>query len=280
MKEKLIIGAILLTSMVFSQQLVLDYQIGNFSKAESFSLAQNQFIYVTDSETNEIYKLDLTGNVLKSLGGYGWSESAFDSPVDIFASTLNVYVTDKNNDRVQFFDKDLNYISQFGSDRIDNYQYEFRYPTSAVISPLGDLFILDSDNSRILKFDLNGNFSLEVGNYDAGNFSLSNPIKFDISSDLRLFVLDEGEIKIFDQFGGGLTKIKIEEGAKNIQLSMNAATISYEKKILLLDPQKSLTHFEKYKLDEDSPIMDSFVFRNQLFVLTENYISVYKLPKE
>lgn len=170
MKEKLIIGAFLLTSLVFSQELVLDYQIGNFSKAESFSLAQNQFIYVTDSETNEVYKLDLSGNILKFIGGYGWSESAFDSPVDIFASTLNVYVTDKNNDRVQFFDKDLNYISQFGSDRIDNYQYEFRYPTSAVISPLGDLFILDSDNSRILKFDLNGNFSLEVGNYDAGNF--------------------------------------------------------------------------------------------------------------
>ncbi len=59
---------------------------------------------------NEIVKLDTLNNALKSIGGYGWSNSTFDEPVDIYATDLRVYVTDKNNNRVQVFDKDLNFL--------------------------------------------------------------------------------------------------------------------------------------------------------------------------
>ncbi|MDZ7766897.1 MAG: NHL repeat-containing protein [Melioribacteraceae bacterium] len=140
-----------------------------FPAALTFQSHQTNIIYVTDIERNEIYKLDFEGNVLNFIGGYGWNPATFDEPVHIFASTLSVYVTDKNNDRIQYFDKDLNYLSQLRSDDLRG-EYSFRYPTSAVVSPVGDLFVLDSDNSRILKFDLNGNFTTEIGSYDAGSF--------------------------------------------------------------------------------------------------------------
>ena len=221
----------------------------------------------------------MKGNVIKFIGGYGWSESAFDNPTDIFATTLNVYVTDKNNDRIQFFDKDLNFISQFGSDRIDDQQYSFRYPTAAVISVLGDLFILDSDNSRILKFNLSGKFSLEIGNYDAGSFALNEPTKFDISSDLRLFVLDGSNITVFDQFGGGLAKMDIGEGANNIQISENIISASFNNKVALFDLISPEKGFTEYQLEEESTIKDALVYKKQLYVLTEHLISIYDLPK-
>lgn len=261
-----------------AQQPILSHQIGDFSSSEAFSISQSGFIYVTDSEKDEVYKLGLNGEVLKYIGGYGWSQSTFDNPIDIFATTLNVYVTDENNDRIQFFDKDLNFISQFSSSDISNPQYDFRYPTSAVISPLGDLFILDSDNSRILKFDLNGNFSLEIGNYDAGSFALSNPLKFDISSDSKLFVLDGNEIKLFDQFGGGLHKFGIDSGAVNLHIQSDVLSISYPHKIKLFNLRNKERNMVDYVFDKQDEIKDAFVYKKQLFVLTENSILIYNLP--
>lgn len=270
---------LLLVSNVEAQFLSLSRQIGDFVNAEAFSISDNRFIYVTDSETNEVYKLTMTGEVTQFIGGYGWSEGAFDNPVDIFAGTLNVYVTDKNNDRIQFLDKDLNYISEFSSRRIDNPQYGFRYPTSAVISPIGDLFILDSDNSRILKFDFSGKFSLEIGSYDAGSFMLNNPIKFDISSDSRLFVLDDDEIKVFDQFGGGLNRIKIKSRAKNLHIKSDIICLTYTDSVELLNLQNPSQGFITYTIDNDNTLKDAFVYQDQLFVLTEKMISIYNLQK-
>ncbi len=283
MLNKFIIAAIFyfsFNSALFAQKPILSHQIGQFTNAEAFSISQNQFIYVTDTEKNEIYKLDLNGNVKKFIGGYGWSEGSFDNPVDIFATTLNVYVTDMNNDRVQFLDKDLNFISQFNSDRIENPQYHFRYPTDALISQLGDLFILDSDNSRILKFNLNGNFSLEIGNYDAGSFALNKPTKFDISSDLRLFVLDENTIIVFDQFGGGLNKLPINQDAVNLQIEDSFICLTYPDKIAVLNLKSPEKGFSNYFLDLYDSMKDSFVYKDQLFVLTEKTISIYNLPKQ
>lgn len=278
-----VITALILIAVLFSnlqsQPLVLKGQIGEFISAEAFSISDNRFIYVTDSETNEVYKLTMSGEVTQYIGGYGWSEGAFDNPVDIFAGTLNVYVTDKNNDRIQFLDKDLNYISEFSSRRIDNPQYGFRYPTSAVISPIGDLFILDSDNSRILKFDFSGKFSLEIGSYDAGSFMLNSPIKFDISSDSRLFVLDDDEIKVFDQFGGGLNRIKIKSRAKNLHIKSDIICLTYNDSVELLDLQNPSKGFINYTIDSENILKDGFVFQDQLFILTEKMISIYNLPK-
>lgn len=278
-KMKISFTIILLLSVNLSaQQLVLHSQIGDFINAAAFSISDNRFLYVTDSETNEVYKLTMSGEITKFIGGYGWSDGAFDTPVDIFASTLNVYVTDKNNDRIQFLDKDLNFISEFNSKRIDNPQYGFRYPTSAVISPIGDLFILDSDNSRILKFDLSGKFSLEIGSYDAGSFALNNPTKFDISSDSRLFVLDIDEIKVFDQFGGGLNKIKISERANNIHIKSDILCLTYTNSVELLNLQNPGQGFIEYVIDESHILKDAFIYNDQLFVLTDKFISIYNLP--
>ena len=269
---------IIITIPIFAQQPILSHQIGSFVNAEAFSISQSGFIYVTDSETNEIYKLDFNGAVLKYIGGYGWSQSSFDNPVDIFATTLNVYVTDENNDRVQFFDKDLNFISVFSSQNIANPEYDFRYPTSAVVSPLGDLFILDSDNSRILKFDLNGNFSVEIGSYDAGSFALRNPTKFDISSDSKLFVLDGNEIKLFDQFGGGLHKFEIDSGAVNLQVESDVLCIAYPHKVKLFNLLNNERNMVDYLLDKSERVKDALVYKKQLYVLTANTILVYNLP--
>ena len=167
--------------MNYSQGFIYSSSIGKFKDASSFCITSAGFIYVTDSGTNEVYKLDTLGNVLKYAGGYGWDDGMFDNPSDVYANPLSVYVCDKNNHRVERFDKDLNYIWQLNTRNSDTTGQRFGYPLGCAVSRQGDLYILDSENKRIVKFDLFGNFALNFGGYDAGIYSLVNPKKIAVS---------------------------------------------------------------------------------------------------
>ena len=73
---------------------------GDFTEATSFAINPAGFIYVTDAGENELIKLDTLGNVLIKRGGYGWTNATFDNPVHVFAQTLRIAVSDKNNHRI------------------------------------------------------------------------------------------------------------------------------------------------------------------------------------
>ena len=90
---------------VHSQTFVYQGSIGSFKNASAFYITSAGYLYVTDKNSDEVYKLDTLGNKLKDTGGYGWTEATFDQPSDVFATPLNVYVSDKNNHRIQRFDK-------------------------------------------------------------------------------------------------------------------------------------------------------------------------------
>ena len=110
MIRTLVFYIILITQFSSSaQQFELVGEIGEFENASSFFINQTGFIFISDIQRNEISKYDTAGNKIISIGGYGWNESSFDEPVDIYATTLDVYVTDMNNHRIQIFDKLANY---------------------------------------------------------------------------------------------------------------------------------------------------------------------------
>ena len=268
---------------ILGQKFNFAGEIGIFSKASAFYINPRGFIYVTDSDRDEIIKLDTLGNIVKFIGGYGWSQSAFDDPVDVFATTLNVYVSDKNNNRIQILDKDLNFLYEFNTRKYENPTYKFAYPTSCSVSNQGDLFVLDSDNSRILKYDLRGDFLLEIGNYDAGSFALTNPKAFAISPDSKLFVIDGNELVVFDQFGTGLLKMDPGFEPSNINITFaklvlnNVSTIKY---LDLTNPGSALILFTTDQEGEEGEIVESLIFNNKLYILTENKILIYKRLKQ
>ena len=177
----LLITLFTFSNIIFSQNLAFLKELGKFKSASSFDIDLNGNIYISDNIENTITKLDSSGKTILSIGGFGWNESTFDQPVSVFTNTLSIYVADKNNNRIQRFDKDLNFLSQYNGDNSKN-DVEFGYPTCLAISSVGDLFILDSDNNRILKFNLTGDYLSEIGSNDAGNFALDNPKNFSIEA--------------------------------------------------------------------------------------------------
>jgi hypothetical protein len=271
---------LLCTGIIYPQGLILHTQIGNFSGAKSFSITQSGNVFVSDTVTNELIKMDTLGNVIKTIGGYGWQESAFDDPSDVFATQLNVYVSDKNNNRVQSFDKDLNFISQLTKESINDSRYVFSYPTCSAVSNQGDLFILDSDNKRILKFNLRGEFQNTIGGFDAGAFALSFPINFCITENSQLLVVDQPHIIEFDHFGNGIRKISLPFNPTNINSSIQFVSITDRKNVALLSNSEielERTNPVILKPEIEDNIMDTCVLKNKLYVLASKTILIYQI---
>jgi len=269
---------ILTGAAIFPQKYQFENKIGQFVNASSFYINPAGFIYVSDINTDEITAIDTAGNILMKIGGYGWRESAFDNPADIYADALKVFVTDKNNHRIQRFDKNLNFNFQISTHQSDFEQERFGYPLSAVMSNQGDIFILDSENSRIVKFDIFGNFLQNFGGYDYGNYALQKPVQLAVSMQNNIFVIDGNQIIIFDQYGNGSGKITGIEEFTSIRIIFEWLTITGNGKVYsanLRSPEMSLKEVFLQGLDFELEMVSAMIFNNKLYVLTKKEILIF-----
>lgn len=114
-------------------------------------------IYVIDSTGQPgiiVTKYDREGNRLPlHFGKIGGIEAgSFNDPTDLAIDNRNgdIYVVDSGNNRVQRFDAQGNYVSEFGSFGIDKGQ--FNSPWGICIDKKGYIYVSDSKNGRVQKF--------------------------------------------------------------------------------------------------------------------------------
>jgi hypothetical protein len=270
---------IVISNMVLGQSLKFNGEFGDFNSAASFDLDLNGNFYISDILDNAIIKLDSTGSEILTIGGYGWEESAFDEPVSVFTNTLSVYVADKNNDRIQRFDKDLNFLSLYSGR--NNSNIEFGYPTCIVITDIGDLFFLESDNNRILKFNLTGEFLLEIGGNDAGAFALTNPTNFSSDADGNIYVLDKNKVKVFDQYGNGKFIFSLDFQPNKIFIYRNRIFYIQKSRITVYDlkDRRIINEYKHFDNLMEEEIIDAKIKSSKLFVLTPSRILKYMISK-
>ena len=280
---KTFLAIIFFSTTIFCQTYIFNYSFGKFTSASAFSIPSSGFIYIADDGDDSLIKLDTLGNVIKEIGGYGWGESAFDTPTDVFANPLNVYICDKQNHRVQAFDKDLNFISELSTRERDNPEERFGYPLSCALSSMGDLYVLDSENIRVLKFDLFGNFIQNFGGFDWGTFSLKNPQKLAINFDNSILILDDSLLVLYDQFGNGKEKINLGNSFTNLNTTFVNLILNNENEIymsLIGVGENILNKIALIGFNNDLKILSCSVLNNKLYVLTPKEIFVFNKSKE
>lgn len=277
MKNLLLLFTILCSGL-FAQNFEYDTSFGDFKNASSFYITANGMIYVSDSGSDEIVLLDTLGNQLKTFGGYGWDENSFDNPTDVFADPLTIYVADKNNHAIKRFDKNLNYLSSLYKKESDNSEERFGYPLSCATSNQGDLYFIDSENSRIMKFDLYGNYKINFGGFDAGKYQLSDPTKLAISSSNNIFVIDGEDIIVFDDFGNGINRINIGQRINSIRILFDQLVLTTSDEIYhiyLRSPDLNITKFNLSGIDVLTNIVSAILLNNNLYVLTSKDILIF-----
>jgi hypothetical protein len=279
MKLKLITLSFLFVSISYCQKYEMDTTFGKFINASSFYINPAGYIYVTDLNTDEIYALDTLGNLMLKIGGFGWRETAFDDPVDVYADALKLYISDKNNNRIQRLDKNMNFNFQIFTMDSDNEAERFGYPLSAVMSNQGDVYILDSENIRIVQFDIFGNFIQNFAGYDYGDFALQNPRQMAVSNKNEIYVIDGNEILIYDQYGNSIKKISGKDDFISIRIIFNWMTLTTKDQIYIANlrsPEIILKEVLLEGLVPDKTIVSSLVFNNKLYLLTKKEILVFK----
>ena len=190
--------------------------ISEFSNANEFVISPMGDIYVVDEGVDQIVLLDTLGEVKRSSSGYGWEGAQLDNPLDVQASSLSVFVCDYGNNAIKEFDRGVNLLSVL---RTNDGSSHFERPISCAVSSFGELYVLDSENKRVVKYDHQRNFSVAFAGFDFGEFALKDPLKVITTDGQTVFVLDRNRLLIFDSFGNGRSIIPLPDGIRNIRSS-------------------------------------------------------------
>ena len=174
-------------------------------------------VYVVDSDNNRIQKFDEDGAFITKWGSLGGGNGQFIYPAAVATDTAgNVYVTEQKDvwgyDRIQKFDKDGNFITQWGSE--GNADGQFNYPTGVALDAVGGVYVADSGNNRIQKF-LATSFVLDDAGADDGD-AVGVTVLFD--------KLPTGLYKVTEQAAGGWKLADLScIGDKSSQITVDLA---------------------------------------------------------
>jgi len=145
---------------------------------------------------------------IRQIGGQGWGNEEFDNPSGIWSRNgIDIFVADYGNHRIQKYDRTLTYAATLYTREDEDPAKRFGYPTDIALSRLGDLFICDSENARILKINRSSQVDRSFGGFDAGQGRLYAPRQVEIGSSDFLYVLDKGRIMVFDTFGNFIREL-------------------------------------------------------------------------
>jgi len=193
-------------------QVVVNKTFGSFSDAISLSCATSGDLFVLDEKRSTVYKYSSNGDEEKKFGGKGWGDYEFDEPCDIAANfLLELYVADRNNRRIQQYDRTMNYVQSYAEEITTDIDGKL-YPRSVTVAPQGNLFILDSDGNRILKLNSRHQIVKAFGTYSEGKGKLVSPIDITATSQSDIVVLDDSKLIVFDYYGNYLREIPLEAG--------------------------------------------------------------------
>jgi len=129
---------------------------------------ENRFIYVVDTQQDQVLVFDADDfKLLRRIGTGGkghtlTSSGNFSLPTNVaLDKDGNAYVTDTLNDRVEIFDADGDFISQFGT--AGDGPGHFARPKGIAIDRDGHIWVADEVQSRVQVFDRQGRLLIYFG---------------------------------------------------------------------------------------------------------------------
>ena len=186
---------------------------GGFYDPWGLAVDADGFVYVADTWNHRVQKFTADGAFVTMWGSYGVSESGsgggglFWGPRDITTEGELVYVSDTGNKRIQVFQPDGEFVTQWGGKgAIDG---KFDEPVGIAIAPDGTVYVADTWNQRIQAFNSNYFYLRKWEIYTWLGSSLENKPYLAVDNQGRVYATDpEGyRILVMDQDGTFLTSI-------------------------------------------------------------------------
>lgn len=235
---------------------------GKLNNPHAIAISKEKIVYVVDTGNHRIQLFDLSGNFLKSVGGFGFKNDQFDSPRDIWVdSIIDIYISDYNNRRIQRYDRNMNFLNSLYSNEAEDVAFQFAEVASCAVTSQNDLFILDHDEYKIIKFKRDGTAERSFGRFESGENELDLPEQLELWGSDKLLVTDSGAkcVFIYDLFGSFINKIESE-----LFVRPTGIEVGNKKNIYLADPQAKKLFFIDNKLEHISEIVFPQQFRTPM----------------
>lgn len=188
------------------------------------------YIYVVDSANFRVQKFDMSGEFIMSWGSFGNGDGQFYFPRGIAVDQADgtVYVVDMGNHRVQKFDTSTNVLPQLltkwggsseaghASSPLAQEAGQLRSPWGIAVDDQGDVYVTDTGNHRVEKFDREGNFIAQWGGFGGGDGQFNFPYGIVVDSRGSVFAVDSGNTRV-QQF------MPADEGSERLQEEAEAA---------------------------------------------------------
>jgi streptogramin lyase len=262
---------------------------GEFNQPYGVAVDSNGKIYVTDKGNNRVQVFDTDGthdfNIGKNDNTSGTGDGEFDGPFGIEVDNNGkIYVVEYNNNRVQVFNADGTYFSQFGSGGLD--EEEFNNPRGISIGINGKIYVADATNSRIQIFNADGTYLSQFGSSGTGNGKFNQPGGVAVDGSGKIYVADNlnNNIQIFSNYKK-VTGTPTTKGTYTAQFEVNdgTSTVPYNLKINVVDPKLEYVNTLKESTANDGSISGSVVVtligdKFASDVITANHITVSNVP--
>ncbi len=135
-------------------------------------------------------------------GTIGSGDGQFHGPFAVAVDPEgNVYVVDRENDRVQRFTEDGTYLTQWGTGGSGNGQFDFA--GGVAVDGDGNVYVADQSNQRVQKFTADGTYLTQWGSLGSGNGQFNYPDGVEVDGDGHVFVADtyNHRIQVFSDTG-------------------------------------------------------------------------------
>jgi|GEM_PF-5860431 len=149
---------------------------------------------------------------MKIIGGHGVDQGRFNFPTGIYVDYFSrLFVVDSMNDRIQVFTSNDLFSYEFGgfgwSTSLNDLKGRFNRPLDVVVGRF--IYVVDSENHRVAKFDIDGNFIDSFGGNGSqnGRFYLPKGICMDLSGDIYVADTENDRIQKFDGSGNHILSI-------------------------------------------------------------------------
>ena len=184
---------------------------GQLSDPRGIAVDDEGNVYVADGMNHRIQKFDPSGRPLVAWGTQGQGSGQFTEPLDVLVEpgTNRVFVADTWNHRIQKFDANGQFLGQWGSpgQEISQEPGEFYGPRALALAEDGVLYVADTGNKRVQKFDPDGKLLGQIGVAGQLAGQLDEPIGLTITPAGDIYVADthNGRIQRFDKDGNAVT---------------------------------------------------------------------------
>jgi len=218
---------------------------GQFSFPKGLAIDSEGNVYVVDSQNHRVQKFDSEGEFITEWGSSGEAEGQFSEPWGIAVDgDDNVYVADTWNHRLQKFTADGEFVTYWGvfqdtGGELLEPQGMFYGPRDIAIDAEGNLYVTDTGNKRVQKFDSEGNPLGQWGGAGPAPGQFVEPVGIAIDQEGRIYVADtwNQRIQVFDEDFGFLSQWRVEAWLGESVVNKPCLAVDGEGNIYTTDPE-------------------------------------------